>query len=270
MYLVVEKLRMEIMLRFFEKPLEEFRAALLLAKTEYILTNKRSSLGRYWETLGLAIRILAIGLIFSLVFASDRADYLPYIATGLVAWQLISQSITESTNSIISGVDVIRGLSMSPMVAVFKKALKNLMFFAQNLLLIPAVYLFFGLNLSSNIVLLIPGLMIVFLASIGLGMVLGPLAARYRDLSSLVKAVIGVAFFVTPVLWQPERIPPDLAHIILGLNPLYHLLQILRLPLLGELPTAENWALSSFAALVLLVAGFATLRIVSRKIAYWL
>jgi ABC-type polysaccharide/polyol phosphate export permease len=86
----------------------------------------------------------------------------------------------------------------------------------------------------------------------------------------IISSVTTIGFFFTPVMWSPDLLGDnDLAHLLLGLNPFYHWLQIVRLPILGQWPTAENWGL----ALLIAGIGWAVALLVYKKfrtmIAYW-
>jgi lipopolysaccharide transport system permease protein len=86
----------------------------------------------------------------------------------------------------------------------------------------------------------------------------------------IISSVTTIGFFVTPVMWSPDLIGNnELAHILLGLNPFYHWLQIVRLPILGQWPTLENWAV----ALLVAGLGWGVTLLVYQKfrtmIAYW-
>jgi lipopolysaccharide transport system permease protein len=86
----------------------------------------------------------------------------------------------------------------------------------------------------------------------------------------IVNSLITIAFYVTPVMWFPSLIGDNqLAHLLLGLNPFYHLLQIVRLPVLGELPTIENWGLSLLFAGLGWAAALAIFKKFRTQIAYW-
>jgi lipopolysaccharide transport system permease protein len=95
------------------------------------------------------------------------------------------------------------------------------------------------------------------------------LSARFRDIPAIVGALMRVLFFLSPIIWVTERIDGEIAHLILGLNPFYHLLQIVRLPLLGEMPTSINWALSLFAMVASTAIAYVMYRKFDDKIAYW-
>jgi ABC-type polysaccharide/polyol phosphate export permease len=95
------------------------------------------------------------------------------------------------------------------------------------------------------------------------------LAARFKDFGPFISSIVGVMFFALPIMWKPESIESELAHLILGLNPLYHYLQIVRLPLLSEVPTDINYLLATAGAVVFLVVGLIVMNRTRNKIVYW-
>ena len=78
-------------------------------------------------------------------------------------------------------------------------------------------------------------------------LLLGAFCARFRDIGPIVGSVMQIAFFLTPVIWQPEQLGPS--RWMLPLNPFFALLEIVRAPLLGTVPS--HTALARRAALQL-------------------
>jgi lipopolysaccharide transport system permease protein len=77
--------------------------------------------------------------------------------------------------------------------------------------------------------------------------------------------------FLTPVMWSRDILKgKELVSKIIDFNPLTHLVEIVRAPLLGRAPPIESWIVSS---LLVVVGGAATLYMFSRfrqRIPYWL
>ena len=77
-----------------------------------------------------------------------------------------------------------------------------------------------------------------------------------------------VAFLATPIVWTPELLSERAW--LLQFNPFHHLLEVVRAPLLGEVPAAGSW----IAVGAITVAGWAgALVLYARcrgRIAYWL
>jgi lipopolysaccharide transport system permease protein len=79
-----------------------------------------------------------------------------------------------------------------------------------------------------------------------------------------------VAFYLSPVIWVKTAAGQNATlDTILAWNPFYHLLQIMRMPLIGEVPTIQNWIFSSVALLIFWIAGLLIFRRYEKRIAYW-
>jgi lipopolysaccharide transport system permease protein len=100
-------------------------------------------------------------------------------------------------------------------------------------------------------------------------LLLGMACVRYRDIQQLIASLLQVAMFVTPVLWSPARLGPDM-QIFVQLNLLFHYIEIVRAPLLGRVPAAETWyvvigtAIAGWAVVFYLYSCF------RRRIPYWI
>jgi lipopolysaccharide transport system permease protein len=242
----------------------------MLAWQDIRQAYRRSAVGPFWLTIGMGVQILTMGFVFGLIFKADVQVYIPFLAVSLILWGLIASTLNDGCISFISAEAMIKQLNIPHIVYVFRTVLKNFFTTAHNLVLIPLVFLVFMEPPGISLIALVPGLIVLALNLGWVVLLLGIASARYRDMPPIINSVTTIGFFVTPVMWSPDLIGNnELAHLLLGLNPLYHWLQIVRLPILGQWPTLENWAVA------LLVAGLgwgATL-LVYRKfrtmIAYW-
>jgi ABC-type polysaccharide/polyol phosphate export permease len=101
-------------------------------------------------------------------------------------------------------------------------------------------------------------------------LLLGVLAARFRDIPQIVQNVLLVIFFITPVMWRTEQLGSGRRAWIATLNPLAYIIDVFRKPLLGEAPSFAAW----MVVLAVAVAGWAiAIFAFSRarsKIPYWL
>lgn len=244
--------------------------ALMLGWEDVKQAYRRSAVGPFWITASMAVQIGAIGVVFGIIFKTPLYDYLPYLATSIILWALISSSVIDGCKAFIESEAMIKQLDISLFVYVFRVILRNLITLGHNIVLVPLVFLVLWHPIGWQILLLIPGLVIVILNLTWMVVILGVISARFRDVPQVVSATFTIVYFVTPVMWQPSLVPSDTAHLLLGLNPFYHLLQLLRLPFLGAVPTLENWYLSAGMALVGWLIANAVLKRFGKQIAYWM
>lgn len=245
-----------------------FQLSAILAIQDLKQAYRRSALGPFWITASMAVQIAAMGLVFSIIFKTPLNEYLPFLATSIILFGLISTTVNESCMTFIASESIIKQLKLPFFVYVIRVLLRNLFNFAHNLVLIPLVFLFFGQTFSLGTLMFIPGLILFVLNGTWMALLLGMISARFRDLPQMVAAAMTIVYFVTPVMWQPSLIPGT-AHLLLGLNPFYHLLQVMRLPLLGGQPTAENWLLTIGLAVAGWTLAAVLLKRFGRQIAFW-
>jgi lipopolysaccharide transport system permease protein len=219
----------------------------------------------------MAIQIAIMGAVFTLIFKVDSNIYVPYLAVSLVLWTYISTTISESCTAFVNSESLIKQVKLPLIVHVLRSWFRNIVIAAHNFVIIPIVLIFFGVHPSVEMFALIPGFGILALNLLWISAILGIFSARYRDVPSIVSSALTVLFYVSPVMWLPSLLGNDrLAHLLLGLNPLYHLLQIARLPILGESATFENWIISASLAIAGLALAWIVLDKTKTRLAYWI
>jgi lipopolysaccharide transport system permease protein len=217
----------------------------------------------------MAVQIGSMGVVFGIIFHIPLTEYLPFLATGIILWSLISGSVSDACMTFINNEAMLKQLDLSIFVYALRVMLRNLLTLAHNIVVIPLAFLAVWHPIGIQVVLFIPGLIVVVLNLAWMTVLFGMVSARYRDVPQIVQALMTIIYFVTPVMWQPQAVGSENAHWLLGLNPFYHLLQLIRQPLLSASPTFENWALGCAFALVGWLLALVALRKFGKQIAYW-
>jgi len=130
------------------------------------------------------------------------------------------------------------------------------------------VALWAGISLSWSALLVIPAFLLLLVNAHALGLALGLICTRFRDVTQIVSSVMQMLMFLTPVFWLPESLPGRAQYILW--NPLAQMLELLRKPLMGGVAEAHNWlGILGWTAAILIVSGllFAKYR---RRVVYWL
>jgi lipopolysaccharide transport system permease protein len=165
---------------------------------------------------------------------------------------------------------MIKQLPLPKIVYVIRVVWRNLIIAGHNIIIFPIVVLIVGGKINWSILLWPIGLVVSIVTLSGLALLFGIVAARYRDLPQIVNAVLTVCFYLTPVLWIKESLGDDeLVNAIVTTNPLYHILQVARLPLIGESPSIDNWVWVLGSAVIFWTAGLFMFKKYEKRIAYW-
>ncbi len=229
---------------------------------------RRSKLGPFWLTISMGVMISALGLLYGTLFKIELGNFLPYVAAGFVVWGLMSGFVMDSTSSFIAAEGLIRQLSVPLSVHVYRDIWRNLLIFAHNIWIFVVISFWFGIFPGPvSFALALLGVSVLAFNALWLGLLLGLLSARFRDIPQIIASVIQVTFFLTPIIWQADMLPERA--IVLSWNPFYHYLELVRAPLLGELPSFFNWV----AVLLMTGTGWLLTIIIYAKyrwrIAYW-
>jgi ABC-type polysaccharide/polyol phosphate export permease len=231
---------------------------------------RRSALGPFWVTAGMALQIATIGVVFGILFKAEAETYLPYLAVSIISWGFISGVINDASIAFSSSEAIIKQTDVPKHVFIVRLLWKNVLIYGHHLIILPVVFALTFRAPNLSLFLLVPGLIILLLNLSWISLVLATVSARYRDLPPITSSLMGIFFYVTPVIWTPNLLGDPIAqHLLLGLNPLYHFLQIVRLPILGESPTFENWAIASFVAVTGWIFASIVFKKYSKMIAYW-
>lgn len=230
---------------------------------------RRSSLGQLWVILGMAITIVSVSVVFGQILNVPPVEYVPHLASGLVIWAFLRDMLVDGASCYIASQGLIRQLPLSKLTFPIQVATKNLILLAHNFGLVLIASAAVGANINFTLLLFPIGVALSSAILLCLIVPIATFAARFRDLPPIISSIVGVSFYVSPVLWKPESLQPEVAHFLLGLNPLYHLLQIMRLPLTGQAPTLLNWAVSIGMLIVLALVSWVVHKKFSWKIAYW-
>jgi ABC-type polysaccharide/polyol phosphate export permease len=241
-----------------------------MARQDIATRYKRSRIGAFWISIGMAISIGCIGLVFGQIFKIPVREFLPYFATGTILWAFISSCLNEGCGSFISSSGIILQVRMPLFVHVLRLLQKDSIIFAHNIVILPLVFFVFLYPVNARCLLAIPGFLLLVANLAWMVLILGTVCARFRDVTQIVQNAVGVLYFVTPIMWNPDLMPGRAGQLLLNYNPFYHLVTIVRAPLLGELPHVLNW---TFAFILAVLGWSLVLQVFGRfrnRIAYWL
>lgn len=242
--------------------------AAALAWVDIKLRYRGSVLGPFWLTLSTAIMIGAMGVIYATLFHVEMRSYFPFLALSLILWSFLSTLVSEACTSYTAVETVIRGVRLPFIVHALRVVLRNLLVLGHNVIVIVAVYLIFRIWPGTTGLLILPGLVLWAIDAIAITLLLGALCARFRDIPPIVASLMQMAFYVTPVMWQPSLIGPQLRW-LLPLNPFDSLLEVIRDPLLGEAPSWQIWTSAVVATAFLAVLGGWMFARTRSRIAFW-
>ena len=248
----------------------KYRLALIFGWQDVAQRYRRSRVGAFWLTLNMAVFIGALGLIFGTLFQSQMQEFLPYLCAGIITWGLISTCLSEGCATFTSSDGIILQVRMPLFTHILRATWRNVIIFAHNIVIFPIVMLILGRAISVSALWALPGFMLICVNLTWMMLILAILCARFRDMTQVVSNVLQVLFYATPIMWMVKILPDHVSRWFIELNPFYHLIELVRAPLLGTPPTALDWALSAGLAVVGWIVAIAFFGRYRWRVAYWL
>lgn len=232
------------------------------------LRYRRSILGPFWISLSLSLLILTLAFLYSQVFNQEFRSYLSFLAAGLLIWTLIAGMINEACSLGAENEVILRNAPV-PMTALsLRLVFRSLIEFSHNIVAVLLILLLFGSNFHWTIVSFPFAVALYAVLGFFVGLLLGPLATRFRDLTQILANFLQIAFFLTPIIWSPSQITGRT--LFVDANPFYHLIEIVRAPLTGRGPDPTSWIVSVLIVAATAMAALLFLPHARRRLYFWL
>lgn len=246
-----------------------WRLALALGWLDIKLRYRGSVLGPFWLTLSTAVMVAALGVVWGTLFHTNLHEYLPFLGLSLVLWSAgISQIASDACTTFTQADGTIRSVRMPFFVHVLRTLARNVIGMAHNVVVPIGVFAIYDTWPGAAAAWCIPGLLLWLVDGAATCMMLGAFSARFRDIPPIVGSIMQIAFYVTPIVWKPSQLG-NRHHWWMTLNPFNALLEVVRQPLLGTVPTGETWALAIGWSGVLCVGAWALFARARGRLAFW-
>jgi ABC-type polysaccharide/polyol phosphate export permease len=231
---------------------------------------RRTMIGPFWTSITLAVYVLTVGTVGAAIWHQDIYDYIPFLVSGMIVWTLVSSIITDSCGMFIAGQSLFRNIRFEYSILSYALVWRNFLVLLHNFVVyFLAVLVLKPSLLSFTALLAIPGLALVLINGLWVSLLFGIICLRFRDVPPLVSSALQIAMLITPLFWPADTLTGMKRFVFVELNPLYHVVDVVRGPLVGRVPEA-----ASYTVMVALAIGgwwltYAMFKRFRKRIAYW-
>lgn len=221
-----------------------------------------SLLGPWWITISMAALIGGMSLLYSRLMHLSLAEYVPWMCCGIVLWGFLSMTIQEGCDALVSAAPILRQTPIPTLVFFLRTICRNLIVLAHNLVIVAVMSAIFGLWRHARLLEFLGGVVAAVLVLVALVAIVSIVSARFRDVPQIVTAILQVLLFMTPVFWRADQLPGETKFLLA--NPAFHLIEVMRAPLIGGPTPVQSWAFVAVFGLALW-AGAALLYAAARR-----
>ncbi len=221
-------------------------------KTRY----KRSVLGILWTMLNPLLMMLVLTFVFSEIFRFHQQHYAAYALAGLALWNFFAQTTTGAMSELVWGGSLMHRIYLPRTIFAVTALGTSLINLLLSLIPLFLIMIITGVPIRPALLILPLPILLTAMFALGVALILSRVAAYFADVVEMYQILLMAWMYLTPVIYPREIIPPRL-HWIFDLNPMYHLLEIFRAPLLiGWYAGPKTVAASALAAFVTLAFGW--------------
>lgn len=213
-------------------------------------------LGYSWAILVPLIQIIIFTVIFGKIarIATDGIPYILFSSVAIIPWTYMSQSMTASSQSLVTGQNLLGKVYFPRFIFPFTPVLAKLVDFAISMVLIFALSLYYKILPTWNLLLFPLFVLVMMSISAGVGLWLSAMAIRFRDVKHAMPFLIRMMMYTAPIVYSASSIP-ETYRFLYSLNPLVGVIEGFRACLLG---TPYQWQFilpGIVSALILFISG---------------
>lgn len=228
-----------------KEQIKSFYLVRRLSVYEMKSANRNNYLGILWEIINPMIQIAIYWFVFGygIFKAVGRPDvqmgdggaipYFSWMLSGIVVWFFINQSITMGSKSVYSRIKMVSKMSFPmsviPTYVIFAKLYQHLML----LVIVLIMFQFMGYPISVYYIQLPYMMLATLIFLVSLSLITSTISTIVRDFQMAIQSVVRILIYVSPFLWPPYELKPEIVPTLMQLNPIYYLAEGYRATILG-------------------------------------
>jgi ABC-2 type transport system permease protein len=210
---------------------ENRRLLWLLVMRDLKLRYAGAFLGYIWSVLEPLLMAGVYWLVFTQIFKARQIGEQPYIlflVTGLFAWNWFAGAVTAGCGALSAEATMVRTTKTPREIWVARVTISKMMEYIYSL----PVIIFFAVLYRHPVtwfILLYPlAMLLQLLLSYGIALMVAPLTVIAADVTRIVKIVLRMGFYLTPVLWSLSNVQPGFLKDAVALNPMAGVMALYR------------------------------------------
>lgn len=217
---------------------------------------KQTVLGAVWAILQPVLCMVIFSVIFG-KFAEIPSNGVPYplfVYAGLLPWTFFSNSVSRSGVSLVNHANMLSKIYFPRIFLPTATVGACLIDFSLSFTVYIGIMIWY-MHLPGLTVILLPVLLLLMIiASLGIGYLLSSLTVTYRDFKFVIPFMIQAWMYASPVVY-PVTLLPERYRLLMALNPMSGIIGAFRSILLKQEMDWPSLGLSSLVALIVFVFG---------------
>lgn len=238
-----------------------------LAVTDMQQTYKRSIIGVAWIAFAFALFVVVKLFIFGSFAPGEPGEFAMWLTFGLWLFFFLQQNVVDGSNIFVHSRNWLLATDLPLTGFILQSILRGLIKFSYQAPIVLIVVFYSKWKIPIEALWAIPGFVVILINTLWVQLVLGIICTRFRDVAHLVQAIMGVMFFLTPILYFPSQVGARAA--MLDWNPLTHYIAVVRDPIVyGSVPM-KAWIIVGVMSVLGWLLAIILLQIFRKRVVFW-
>lgn len=199
-----------------------------LVKKDIKLKYRRSVLGLLWTLLEPLLTMIVLTVVFSKLRNKGDAYFPVYILTGRLLYSFFANSTKAAMKAIRTNSGMIKKVYIPKYIYPLSNVMSNFIIFILSLPVLAIVAIVLRVPFSWHIIEAIIPLILLFVMSLGVGLILSAAAVFFRDIEYLWSVALMLIMYCSAIFYAPSTVIDNGYEWVFEINPLYALIKNFR------------------------------------------
>lgn len=224
-----------------------------LVKKGIKLKYRRSYLGIFWTLLEPLLTMIVLSYVFGSLYGKSDHTFPVYVLTGRLLYSFFSSSTKAAMKSIQNNAKMIKKVYVPKYIYPLSGVIYNYIIFLISLIVLLGVAVVLKVKPTVYLFQSIIPLLLIFIMSLGVGLILATLNVFFRDLEYLWSVGLMLIMYSCAIFYEPARLMKTGHEWVFAVNPVYHVIANFREAVLYGQPLSVQYLIPS------LIFSFGTL-----------
>jgi lipopolysaccharide transport system permease protein len=241
----------------------------VLIKRDIQVLYRQAVLGIAWAVVQPVLAVVIFSIVFG-YFARMPSDGIPYPIFAFAAvlpWTYFAEAVRRSATGLVNDAELVRKVYFPRLVVPVAGVITPLLDFCIAMVILVGLMFWYGVAPTWHLLAVPPLLALAGLLALSIGLWLGPLNVRFRDVKHTLPFMLQIWMYASPIVY-PLSMIPEAWKWLYSLNPMVGVIEGFRWAVFGKgQPDMLATSMSAVLILVLLGGGLVFFKRMERSFA---
>ena len=182
---------------------------------------KQAALGAAWAIIQPVFAVVVFTVVFG-NFAKMPSDGIPYPIFAFAAvlpWTYFAEATRRASTGLVDDADLVRKVYFPRLIIPLAKVSAPMLDFAIAFCVLLIMMAFYGVMPSVKLLAIIPLVLVAGTLALAIGLWLGPINVRFRDVKHTVPFMLQIGMYASPIVYPLSQVPAEWKALY-SLNPM--------------------------------------------------